>query len=172
MTRLLEVRDAACFQLETMTDPEHGLVLGLLADYHETCGWLRLSADKEINDPALYLRKCQKMFDAWHSHYVRGEVVATNGNNTYSAAVLRQLMHGRMLRGQNKALVCGFDKDTTFVKSALQRMVNICECAKRQILATMFQGSVLRALCSFDLSYWKDIEEWEVGSEDQRALAK
>ena len=112
------------------------------------------------------------MFDAWHSHYVRGEAVATNGNNTYSAAVLRQLMHGRMLRGQNKALVCGFDKDTTFVKSALQRMVNICECAKRQILATMFQGSVLRALCSFDLSYWKDIEEWEVGSEDQRALAK
>ena len=59
-SRQKEVRDDSASYARTMSDPEHSFMLGCLADYHETCSWLRLSADEDLNDPALYWIKAQK----------------------------------------------------------------------------------------------------------------
>ena len=101
MTRHKEVRASMSEYCTTMTGPQHCLMLGCLADYHEICSWLRLAGDQDLNDPALYWRKSARTFHTWDSH--EGQcledviTVKDDGSKTVEIKTVERQVHQRVL---------------------------------------------------------------------------
>ena len=62
-TRSKEIRDANSETLKQCCLPEELVLIGMLADYHTTVSWLRLQADVDLADVALFPRRIRETCD-------------------------------------------------------------------------------------------------------------